>query len=449
MRDYSKTRQTRRETLERHSKMRCQTFEIKIVKSKLNKEQKTKINQLFKEAKWFKNALVSDSKLSTTVNEVLVKVGDAFELRKLEFLPGAMKQSLKSEFIGNLKSLKTNKNNGSKIGRLQYKSFCNQIGLKQYGNTHEIVDKKHVRIQGFKKPFYCLGLKQIPENCEFANGKLVRKPDGLYVQITVFNEKKEEAKTNHECGLDFGVKISITTDTGLTYDVNVAEDKKILLASRRLSHCYLKNGKKKSNNYKKLMHKRQIAYQKLTNKKNDKANKIIHELLSNNDEIYMQDELLTKWHKDKYSSKKVQHSVLGTIKMKLKNSSKVTVIEANFPSTQLCPRCLNKTKHRPSKRIFECSFCGYKEQRDIKAAKLIKQYGKIKHLRGADVSLAELRFAGLNLLPEDSNPRSGEISSQDEKKQEAQTLKSWVAHKQEVTGSSPVECTIYLSRRQI
>ena len=179
MRDYSKTRQTRLETLERHSKMRCQTFEIKIVKAKLNKEQKAKINQFFKEAKWFKNALISNPKLATTVDEVLVKVGDTFEAKELKFLPAAMKQSLKSEFIGNLKSLKTNKNNGSKVGRLRYKSFCNQIGLKQYGNTYVVIDKKHVRIQGFKKPFYCLGLKQLPENCEFANGKLVRKPDGL------------------------------------------------------------------------------------------------------------------------------------------------------------------------------------------------------------------------------------------------------------------------------
>lgn len=422
MRDYSKTRQTRRETLERHSKMKCQTFEIKIVKAKLNKEQKSKINQLFKEAKWFKNALVSNPKLETTIDKVPVKIKDTFEIRRLEFLPAAMKQSLKSEFKANLKSLKTNKTHSNKVGWLQHKSFCNQIGLKQYGNTYIVIDKNHIRIQGFKKPFYCLGLKQLPENCEFANGKFIRKPDGLYVQITVYTDKKEETKTNRNCGLDFGVKTSLTTDSGLTYDINVPEDRKIILASKRASHCYEKNGKKKSNNYKKLLKKRQIAYQKLSNKKNDKAYKIVHELLSNNDEIYMQDELLKKWHKDKHSSKKVQHSILGTIKMKLKNSSKVTVIEANFPSTQLCPRCLNKTKHNPSKRIFECSFCGYKDDRDIKAAKLIKKYGKIKHLRSADVSLAELRSAGLSLLPEDLNLRSGEISSKDEKKQEAQVL---------------------------
>ena len=207
------------------------------------------------------------------------------------------------------------------------------------------------------------------------------------------------------------MKTSLITDSGLIYDVNIPEDNKILFASKRLSHCYENNGKKKSNNYKKLLHKRHIAYQKLSNKKMDKANKIVHELLSNNDEIYMQDELLSKWHKDKYSCKKVQHSILGTIKMKLKNSSKVAVIEANFPSTQLCPRCLNKTKHHPSKRIFECSFCGYTDDRDVKAAKLIKQYGKIKHLRSADVSLAELRSAGLSLLAEDLNLRPGEISS--------------------------------------
>ena len=47
--------QTLHETIERHSSMRCRTFEIKVVSNKLNREQKETISGIFREAKWIRN----------------------------------------------------------------------------------------------------------------------------------------------------------------------------------------------------------------------------------------------------------------------------------------------------------------------------------------------------------------------------------------------------------
>ena len=76
--------------------------------------------------------------------------------------------------------------------------------------------------------------------------------------------------------------------------------------------------KKGSSNRYKTIKKIQREYQKIGNKKADKANKIVH-MLKQYDTIVMQDEQLSEWNKQKGMSKIVQHSCMGMIKSKLKN----------------------------------------------------------------------------------------------------------------------------------
>ena len=55
------------------------------------------------------------------------------------------------------------------------------LPLRQYGTTYKI-DFYHnrIKVQNIKKPFYVKGLKQIPEEADITNAKLVRKASGLY-----------------------------------------------------------------------------------------------------------------------------------------------------------------------------------------------------------------------------------------------------------------------------
>ena len=48
---------------------------------------------------------------------------------------------------------------------------------------------------------------------------------------------------------------------------------------------------------KRTIHKLQVEYEKLNNRKKDKANKLIHYLCTKYSTIYMQDELVGLWHK--------------------------------------------------------------------------------------------------------------------------------------------------------
>ena len=149
---------------------------------------------------------------------------------------------------------------------------------------------------------------------ELANANLVKKPDGYYLNVTAFINKenfKEKQKNGKEIGLDFGIKTSITTSEGEKLDVSVEESERLKKLQRELFRRV-----KGSNNRYKTIRLIRREYQKLSNRKQDKANKIVSKLKAY-DRIYMQDEQIAGWHKGLFG-KQVQHSCLGTVKARLK-----------------------------------------------------------------------------------------------------------------------------------
>lgn len=112
--------------------------------------------------------------------------------------------------------------------------------------------------------------------------------------------------------MDFGIKTNITTSEGEKLDVSVEESERLKKLQRKL-----RNQRKGSNRRYKTIKQIRREYLKLSNKKKDKANKIVHRLRQY-DTIVMQDEQLSEWHRQKGMSKVVQHSCMGMIKAKLK-----------------------------------------------------------------------------------------------------------------------------------
>ena len=366
-------RQTIKETRERHNNMRCRIIEVKCVKGKLSKTDKNALDTVFREGKWFRNDLIAKGDTSLfddKVKSVKVKTGDTFEERPLTMLSSHMKQSIVDSVRSEIKGLSTKKSKGDKVGHLKFKSVMNSVNLKQYGNTYRIdFENDRISVQGIKKPFKVRGLDQIPEDAEIANAKLVRKPSGYYFHITIYT-KRDDKETGTAVGVDFGIGTNITTSDGDKYDINVPETKGIKLASRRVNKSLKRNGGKKSKNHHRRKKKLRRAYEKQTNIKHDKANKIVSVLLEY-DIVAIQDELIAAWHHGRFG-KQVQHSAMGLIKARLKTSPKTIVAPASFPSTQKCPVCGKNTKHPLSKRSYECSHCGYAHpDRDVKAANMI------------------------------------------------------------------------------
>jgi len=326
---------------------------------------------IFVEAKWFYNYIISlndpfNGPKLKDMKEVRVKVLDKFEKRVFKFLSFSMKRELRKRIQEAIKALSTLKKKNFKVGRLKFKP---QIDSVEFTKIHFNGDR--IKIEKVNVPFKILGINQIPEGVEFANGTLERKASGYYFHVTTFQTKVPKEKTGKEVGIDMGIKNTVTTSDGETFRVEVKESEKL----KRLQRHFSRKQKGSKNRFK-VLKKVKKEYESLSNKKRDKANKIVSHLKSSYDKIYIQDENLKGWHKGIFG-RAVQTSALGAIKARLKNLESTQVIGRFEPTTKLCYACGKINSIGLKTRLYKCE-CGLEEDRDIKAAKTILLIGQSK-----------------------------------------------------------------------
>ena len=369
------------ETKEKRRTQRCFVLELKIDYSKLNKKQKEILKMFFVEAKWLYNYYLSQEdifKQSDKIKKVIVKDKDMNDIeREIKYLPSKVKQSLLQQLKQNIVNLSKSKKKGNTIGKLKFKKEINSLDFNQYENTHKIIDKNKIKLAGIKKYIQVNGLNQVHKDYEIANAKLVKKPSGYYIKLSCFKNLVMK-NLNHienkkgDLGIDFGIKDNIVTSNGEFFNVKVQESESLKSLQRKLARQ-----NKGSKNFYKTVIKIRKAYEKLSNIKLDKANKIVNYICKNHNQVFIQDENIKGWQKGLFG-KQMQHSALGTIKSKLISQKNVIVLDRFEPTTKLCHHCGSLNKDiKLSDRIFKCK-CGYKEHRDIKSAKTILYLGLIK-----------------------------------------------------------------------
>ena len=368
----SRIAKMKQETKQKRKSQICRVYRVKIDLSHLNKAQKLRLQMIFVEAKWLYNDAISfmnDHDIYDYDPQKLTVQGLDKDrnpvTHELQYITSQMRVAVIDGIKHSLKSLSSKKNRNQKTGRLRYKSDYDSINLKQFGITYRFYDSKHIGLQGFKKRIKIIGAYQflnVP-GIEFANAKLLSLPDGYYLDITTYKNKGgEHREYKREIGIDMGIKTTITTSDGRKYKVLIEESERLKKCQRLIA----RRKKGSSNRYKAIKMLRR-AYERLSNKKHDAANKIVHELLEH-EHIYMQDENLKGWHKGLFG-RTVQHSVLGLVKAKLIKNERVTVLPSSKPTTKYCPSCGRLKKDITlSDRVYECE-CGYSEDRDIHAAR--------------------------------------------------------------------------------
>ena len=371
-----KISQTKHETIERHKSMSVKTFDVKIQENQLSKQQKEALETIFLEQKWYKNYILNwceqdennrIAKFNTKQNQITKKDKDMNDVPvNIKYLSASQRQCLVSRMYANIKTLHALKTKGlQKPGKLKYSKEETIIDLKQYGVTHKIVSSKRIRIQGITKSMIVNGLDQfinIPE-IEFANARLIHRGTGYYVQFVCYvpKENKTQNKIEKTIGIDFGCSTAFTTSEGKKVSASVPE-------SERLKKLQKQQAKKVkgSKNWLRTVKQVKKEYQKITNRKNDLANKIVHEF-GQYQTIVIQDEQLRNWHKNGHG-KAVQHSVLGRVKAKLLQNPNVVVLGKTVPTTKLCTKCGQwHDEIKVWDRTFKCD-CGVEMDRDIHAA---------------------------------------------------------------------------------
>lgn len=378
----SKNEQIKKTLLEtrlRRATQRCLVYEFKINTKKLTKKEFEQLKFYFVQCRWLYNYLLSlenidDFDTKTRVIYSLDK--DKSKIERELTIPAKVIQTVYKGIKQSIKGLSTIKKKGRKVGKLKFKSEYNSIELNQYGFTHELRGKGF-KINGFKKIFQVHGLKQLEnKNYEYANAKLVQKPSGYYIKLTCFENltNKRINKPIKEVGLDFGIKTHITTSDNEKFNITIGESERLKGLQRKFARQV-----KGSNNRNKTLIKIKREYELLLNKKKDKANKLVNYLCANYSTVYMQDEMISGWHKGLFGEQ-VQHSCLGLLKSKLQAQNNVVVIDKSYPTTKMCYNC--GTIHKDitlNDREFICPTCGYKEERDLKASKTVLFIGQCKN----------------------------------------------------------------------
>ncbi len=341
------------------------------------------------------NAVAASETLTLEDTKIVqVKVKDDFETREIKNLSSHMRQSVVDSARTNASNLSKAKKKGLKVGKLRFKKECNEIDLKQFGNTYSV--KSHNKISVQKIGVLVVnGLEQINlDEVEFANAKLIQKPSGFYINITVYSNKQPQEQTEKEVlGLDMGIKDQLTFSNGVKVNFYLEESEQLKGLMRKLSRQH-----KCSNQYKQTLARIKRIYEHYSNKKNDVVNKL-NSILSQNYITCFQDELLSQWKQKKSKrrfsfGRKVQHGILGRVKDKLKKNSSNHMLESSVPTTQTCPECGCLTKHSLDKRQYHCNHCGFENQdRDVHSARmmvLLSRYGTYRSLNTDAVSIERM-----------------------------------------------------------
>lgn len=381
-------------------------YECKIVEKRLNKKQKEELKRLFVEGKWFYNHVLNLhnngtelSKINTgAIKEVVHRNKDKNEISDtLQVLNSQEKQAILARMADNERTIKTLRERGIQDkGELHFMSEMTCIPLKQYGVTYKFKSANKVRIGGVSGTLLIRTGGQLEGVDEFANANLIHRADGYFLKVTCFknNENiKHEPTNGKEIGLDFGIKTSLTTSEGEKIDVLVEESERL----KRLQRQMFRRAKGSNNRYRtRLLIQRE--YQKMTNRKQDKANKIVSKL-KKYDTIVMQNELLAGWHRWLFG-KQVQHSCLGILKEKLMRLPQTVVLGSGIPTTKFCPKCHTVNQYITMEdRVYKCG-CGYERDRDVHAANNMPYIwhmvlGHLKKLptEHREVTLTEFRTA--------------------------------------------------------
>jgi putative transposase len=346
----------------------CRVYETKIDLSHLNHATQEHLNRLFLEGKWLRNYVLSQKKIfgiDDKIYEVPVKVKDVFEIRELKCLSSQMRQSIIGRIQDDIRGLAEKKKKGYKVGKLKYKSEMQSIPLKQFGNTFKILDKKYIHIQNIDQKLKVIGLKQIPEGADIANGTLIHRNGNYYISITTYQDKVKKVPANKSVGIDFGISNQLMLSrTAIAIQYSIPVSPKLRRIARTLSKQELH-----SKNWNKTRIKLNKEYEKATNIKQDIKNKVVSFLKNNYEIICVQDESLKAWQRI-WGRKMLSTSIGGIISALTKKAHTLIEVPKNFPSTKTCSKCGNIQDMPLDKRVYVCENkkCGNIMDRDYNSS---------------------------------------------------------------------------------
>ena len=351
-----------------------------------NKEQKELINKSFGSCRFVYNYYLSNiknkgyqnaySNISDYVNNLkyeytfLQEVDSTIIRKTLFYLDNNLKKYYDNSFDYPRYKSKYDKNSyttSAVYSKYKNKNYCN-IELDLVNRLIKLPKVKWISIRGYR-------------NVKNINGKIVsatisKERNGKYYVSIIFNMiniNNKEFMPRSIIGIDLGIKKLLTLSDGTTYDNNKYIDKyekRIKRIQRELSRKV-----KRSNNYYKCKKKLAILHSKLKNARNYYLHNITKKITDIYDIIICEKLRVQKMLKEHNLSKKISdasfYEIIRQLEYKSKYKNKLFYqIDEYYPSSQECNVCGNIDKKYKdlNERVYKCSNCGIKIDRDLNAS---------------------------------------------------------------------------------
>lgn len=250
--------------------------------------------------------------------------------------------------------------------------------------------------QNIKSSIKLAEKNRIPVDSKYVNPRITYDGLNWYISVAIEiedneNRKKYEPKTEG-IGCDVGIKSQAILNDGEIYNninktkqVKKLEKKKRRL-QRSISRKYLKNKKgesyQKTCNIKKAEKKLLRLNHRLTNIRHSYRDKIVEEMINRKPRfICIEDLNVSGMMKNRHLAKAILNQGLREFRQLVehktaKHNIPLIVADRWFPSSKICNECgCIKRDLKLKDREYKCE-CGYREDRDINAAKNLRDYGE-------------------------------------------------------------------------
>jgi putative transposase len=257
-----------------------------------------------------------------------------------------------------------------------HQSFTSNQNFKILDNTNKIVFLKNkIKFKCSENDIILLKENKI-KRITYSKNKANQYFASILIEFTPNSLKPN----NNEVGIDLGIKHFLITSDG-----EFVENPKYLIKLEKKLKKQQKNLSRKikgSNNRNKQRLKVAKIHQKIQNQRDYFLHNISNKIISENQTIFVETLQIKNMVKNHKLAKSISDVSWGKFIQLLEYKSKwygrdLIKINTFEPSSKLCNNCgfINK-ELTLNHRIFECPICDYKENRDINAAKNIKQIGR-------------------------------------------------------------------------
>ena len=236
---------------------------------------------------------------------------------------------------------------------------------------------------------------RIPTNVKYYNPRVVYDGYRFYIVVSVDDIhapiKKKKELEDKTIGIDLNISSIVTSENKVYVSIN--KEKRVRKATRTLKRMQRKASRKyeiakkekrklrECKNFiknKKAIRRKQ---ERLNNLRSDYINKVINDILIKPPKVIVVEDLDVKqMQQNKNISSLIQISSFRKLITKLKercNKYNIEVKEADryYPSSKMCSKCKNiKDKLLLSERVYKCSICNNKINRDLNAAINLANY---------------------------------------------------------------------------